>query len=159
MRRRHLILGPALGASFSANTCLIRASTIGSTIGALPGQAEANDDLARRFAAALARAHALRDQAVRVGDQPYGAVLVDAQQRIVGEAPSRVVALGDADAHAERLALRDAQTRLQRSDLSGLVLVSSSRPCALCEAAAARAGVARMVYGSGIDAGAPRASR
>ena len=104
---------------------------------------------------ALARARALRDQAVRDGDQPYGAV-VWLDGRIVGEAPSRVVTRRNADAHAEREALHDAQQRLGRTDLTGALLVSSSRPCALCEAAAARARISRMVYGEGTDAGAPR---
>ena len=104
---------------------------------------------------ALARAGALRDQAVRDGDQPYGAV-VWLEGRIVGEAPSRVVTLRNPDAHAEREALRDAQQRLGRADLAGALLVSSSRPCGLCEAAAAHARISRMVYGEGTDAGAPR---
>lgn len=104
---------------------------------------------------ALARAHALREQAMSAGDQPYGAV-VWLDGRIVGEAPSRVVTRRNPDAHAEREALRDAQQRLSRNDLGGALLVSSSRPCALCEAAAARAGIARMVFGDGIDAGPPR---
>lgn len=105
--------------------------------------------------AALARAHALRDEAVRSGDQAYGAV-VWSDGTIVGEAPSRVVVNRDWTAHAEREALRDAQRRLGRDDLGGCVLVSSSRPCAMCESAAARAGIARMVYGDGVDAGPPR---
>lgn len=107
------------------------------------------------LALALRRAHELRDAAVRAGDQPYGAVVFDGR-RVVGEAESRVVQRGNADAHAEREALADAQRRLGRSDLGGLLLVSSSRPCALCEAAAARVGIARMIWGRGEDAGAPR---
>jgi tRNA(Arg) A34 adenosine deaminase TadA len=105
---------------------------------------------------ALARAQALRDEAVRAGDQAYGAV-VWRDGVIVGEAPSRVVASNDWTAHAEREALRDAQRRVGRDDLSGCLLVSSSRPCARCETAAARAGIARMFYGEGVDAGPPRA--
>ncbi len=104
---------------------------------------------------ALARANALRDEALRAGDQAYGAV-VWLDGRIVGEAPSRVITRRDVDAHAEREALRDAQLRLGRDDLSGALLVSSSRPCALCEAAAARARIARMVHGDGTDAGPPQ---
>jgi ankyrin repeat protein len=100
---------------------------------------------------ALARAGALRDQAVRSGDQPYGAVVADAQGRIVAEAPSRVVALGDPDAHAERQALLAAQRALNREDLGGLVLVGSARACAACERAAARAGVALLVSPQGAS--------
>ena len=90
------------------------------------------------------------------GDQPCGAVLV-AGGTIVGEGPSRVVKLGDPTAHAEREAIRDAQRRLGRLDLAGSVLYSTSRPCRMCEAAAADAKVARMVYGAALnDAGAPK---
>ena len=91
------------------------------------------------------------------GDQPYGAVLV-LDGKLVGEGPSRVVKLGDDSAHAEREAIKDAQRRLKRNVLSGSVLYSTSRPCRVCEAAAAEAGVARMYYGNTLnDAGSPRA--
>jgi len=106
---------------------------------------------ARWYAAALA----MRELAQRSGDQPYGAVVV-AGDAIIGEAPSRVVQRGDADAHAEREALRDAQRRLGRARLDGSVLYSTSRPCRACEAAAAQAGIERMFYGPAlIDAGRP----
>jgi tRNA(adenine34) deaminase len=92
------------------------------------------------------------------GDQPYGAVLV-LGGAVVGHGPSRVVQLGDPTAHAEREAIRDAQRQLGRSSLAGSMLYSTSRPCRLCEAAAAGANVARMIYGEELhDAGVPRAS-
>jgi tRNA(Arg) A34 adenosine deaminase TadA len=91
------------------------------------------------------------------GDQSYGAVLV-AGGVIVGVGPSRVVTDQDPAAHAERVALRDAQRRLGRPSLAGSVLVSTSRPCAACEAAAAAAGIGRMFHGPAlVDAGAPQA--
>jgi tRNA(Arg) A34 adenosine deaminase TadA len=103
----------------------------------------------------MQRARALRDEAVRAGDQPYGAVVLRGTQ-IVGEAPSRVVTANDAAAHAEREALRDTIARLSQDDLSGCVLVSTSRPCRWCETAAKKARIARMVYGDAlIDAGPP----
>ena len=104
---------------------------------------------------AMQRARALREQAVRSGDQAYGAVVLRGDQ-IVGEAPSRVVTAGDPSAHAEMEAIRDAVRRLRSGDLSGCVLVSTSRPCRMCEAAAGRARIARMVHGDALtDAGAP----
>lgn len=90
------------------------------------------------------------------GDQPYGAVLV-AGGTIIGEGPSRVVKLGDPTAHAEREAIRDAQRRLGHLILPGAVLYSTSRPCRICEVAAAEAKVARMVHGPELsDAGVPK---
>lgn len=101
-------------------------------------------------------AAAMRRLAESWGDQPYGAVLV-LDDALVGEGPSRVVKNRDANAHAEREAIRDAQRRLGRKDLAGTVLYSTSRPCSLCEAAAAEAGVARMYFGASLaDAGVPR---
>ena len=104
----------------------------------------------------MARARDLRDTAVRAGDQPYGAVVLRGSD-IVGEAPSRVVTANNPDAHAEREALRDALQRLKATDLKDCVLVSTSRPCRLCEAAAAKARIARMVHGDALtDAGPPK---
>lgn len=104
---------------------------------------------------AMQRARELRDEAVRSGDQPYGAVVLRGAQ-IVGEGPSRVVTAGDPTAHAEMEAIRDASRRLGSRDLSGCVLVSTSRPCRMCEAAAGWARIARMVHGDALtDAGPP----
>lgn len=103
----------------------------------------------------MARARTMRDEAVRSGDQSYGAV-VWCGDKIVGEAPSRVVTAGDPTAHAEMEAIRDAARRLGSRDLSGCVLVSTSRPCRMCEAAAGWAHISRMVHGDSlIDAGPP----
>lgn len=93
------------------------------------------------------------------GDQSYGAVLV-LDGTLIGEGPSRVIKNQNADAHAEREAIRDAQRKLGREKLEGAVLYSTSRPCALCESAAARAGVMRMYFGPSLtDAGVPRVAR
>lgn len=101
-------------------------------------------------------AAAMKRLAESWGDQPYGAVLV-LNGALIGEGPSRVLKNQDITAHAEREAIRDAQRRLGRSDLSGSVLYSTSRPCSLCETAAAEAGVRRMYFGAALtDAGAPR---
>jgi guanine deaminase len=105
---------------------------------------------------AMRRAEALRDEALRAGDQPYGAVVLRGDV-VVGASPSRVVTNTDPTAHAEMEAIRDAARQLRTRDLSGGVLVSTSRACRMCEAAAGWAGITRMVYGEALtDAGAPR---
>ncbi len=111
---------------------------------------------ARESPTPTARAIALRDEAVRLGDEPYGAVVVK-DGAIVGEGVSAVVRRRDPAAHAEQLALADAAARLRTADLAGCVLYGSSRPCAACEDAAARAGIGRMYFGAeAADAGPPR---
>ena len=106
----------------------------------------------------IAAAFRMRDEAVRTGDQAYGAVVVK-DGRIIASSPSRVVLKKDWTAHAEREAIREAQGRLGTADLSGCLLYSSSRPCQQCEGAAATAHVSRMFYGpDAADAGSPRGS-
>lgn len=106
-----------------------------AVVRAAPG---ATDDPA--IAAAADRALALRDEAVRRGDQPYGAVVVR-------------------DGRIVRVALRDAAARLGTDDLSGCVLVGSARACSACATAAHRARIARLWHGRPpIDDGPPRPS-
>jgi tRNA(Arg) A34 adenosine deaminase TadA len=120
---------------------------------ALPARAAEPPPAALRTA--MARALALRDEALRSGDQPYGAVVLQGE-RIVGASASRVVIAGDPTAHAEMEAIRAAARALQTRDLSGCWLVSSARPCRMCEAAAGYARIERMVHGEGLhDAGRP----
>ena len=97
----------------------------------------------------------MRDKAVAAGDQAYGAV-VARDDEIVGWGPSRVRELGEWVGHAEREAMRDAQRRLGRDDLSDCVMYSTSRPCGSCQRAAAQARLSRMYYGAdATDAGKP----
>jgi len=96
----------------------------------------------------------LRDEAVRAGDQSYGAVVVK-DGKIVGEARSRVVTSRDPTAHAELEAIRDAARRLGTRDLSGCELYGSSSACRMCESAAYWAGIARLFHGSAATGGAP----
>jgi tRNA(Arg) A34 adenosine deaminase TadA len=111
------------------------------------------DAASNDFVAAALR---MKEQAVAAGDQAYGAVVVR-NGEIVGWGPSRVRQNGEWAGHAEREAMRNAQARLARDDLSDCVMYSTSRPCGACERAAAQAKLARMYYGpDATDAGAPR---
>jgi tRNA(Arg) A34 adenosine deaminase TadA len=104
----------------------------------------------------VAEAERMRQEAVSAGDHPYGAIIVR-NGAIIGYGPSRVLTDRNTDAHAERVAIRDALSRLGTSDLSGTVMYSTSRPCSLCENAAAEARIERMYYGpDATDAGPPR---
>jgi tRNA(Arg) A34 adenosine deaminase TadA len=99
------------------------------------------------------------DEAVKAGDQPFGAVVVK-NGKIVGWGPSRVVSDTDPTAHAEMVALRDAATRLGIRDLSGCTMYSTSHPCPMCEAGAYWAGIDRFVHGGAqSDGGAPQLRR
>jgi tRNA(Arg) A34 adenosine deaminase TadA len=104
----------------------------------------------------LARAAALRDQAVREGDQAYGAVVVR-DGVIVGEGRNYVVLHNDPTAHSELLAVRDAARRLGTRDLSQCDVYSTATPCAMCQGALYWARVRRVFTESTLEQGiAPR---
>jgi Cytidine and deoxycytidylate deaminase zinc-binding region len=110
----------------------------------------------RTKAAFLAHARGLRDQAVREGDQAYGAVVVRAGL-IVGEGRNFVVRENDPTAHAELLAVRDACRRLKTRDLSDCEVYSTATPCPMCRAALYWARVRRYHNESTAEEGvAPR---
>lgn len=98
----------------------------------------------------------MREKAVAAGDQPYGAVVV-LDKCIVGFGPSRLIADNNFDAHAEQVALWDAQSRLGRKLLTGAVIYSTSTPYMICQPALSSAGIVRMYVGPrAVDEGPPR---
>jgi deoxycytidylate deaminase len=100
----------------------------------------------------FARARALRDQAVREGDQAYGAVVVR-DGVIVGEGRNYVVLQSDPTAHSELLAVRDAARRLGTRDLSNCDVYSTAIPCAMCQGALYWGRIRRVYTEHGSAAG------
>ena len=140
--------------SCSRRRILATAGVAMAALVCLPAHAPALGDLERHFVAEALR---MKNEALAAGDQPFGAVVVKADT-IVGYGPSRVITDRNPDAHAERVALWDAQRRLARKDLAEAVLYSTSRPCVVCERALAAANVSRMRFGpDAADAGKPKA--
>ena len=139
-------------------TCSRRQLLVGvgaglATCAPMTGALAALTDQQRLF---VAEAQRMRREAIASGDQAFGAVVVKAGD-IIGYGPSRVVVDRNPDAHAERVAIWDAQKRLGMKNLSGATLYSTSRPCGACETAAALASIDRMLFGEAAsDAGAPR---
>ncbi len=87
-------------------------------------------------AAANARQH---------GNHPFGAVLVDAEGRLLLEAENTVVSGQDYTGHAETNLIRKAGA-LPADVLKGCTLYTSTEPCAMCAGAIFWAGVGRVVY-------------
>src|SRR5579864_9188559 len=63
---------------------------------------------------------------------PVGAVLVDANGKVVGEGWNRSVTTHDASAHAEIVALRDAGARVRNYRHTGTTLYVTLEPCVMC---------------------------
>lgn len=93
---------------------------------------------------ALEEARAAADR----GEVPVGAVVSDRAGRVLARAGNRVEELGDASAHAEVLALREAARRLGDKRLLSCTLTVTLEPCPMCAAAASLFRVGRVVFGA-----------
>lgn len=79
----------------------------------------------------MKRAVELSLQNVREGGQPFGAVLVK-DGEIIAEGVNELHFKYDSSGHAEMLAIRRAQEKLETHDLSGYVMYASGEPCPMC---------------------------
>ncbi|MDQ6522975.1 nucleoside deaminase [Nocardioides sp. LHD-245] len=89
--------------------------------------------------------------ALRTGDVPIGAVVVDGSGVVVGT--GRNVRERDADptGHAEVVALRQAAVARGAWRLAGCTLVVTLEPCTMCAGAAVLSRVDRVVFGAYDD--------
>jgi len=94
---------------------------------------------------AMREALALAGEAGARGEVPVGAVaLLDG--RIVGRGANARESANDPTAHAELLAIQDAARTLGRWRLTGVTLVVTLEPCAMCAGAMVLARIDRLVY-------------
>ncbi|MBM4374566.1 MAG: nucleoside deaminase [Deltaproteobacteria bacterium] len=86
-------------------------------------------------------------RAAAAGDVPIGAVILGPDGEVVARGHNRREARGDATAHAEIEALREASERTQRWRLERHTLVVTLEPCVMCAGALVNARIGRLVYG------------
>ena len=99
----------------------------------------------------LRAAIALSARALRAGNQPYGALLADAQGRVLLEAGNTQLTTRDCTGHAELNLMRDASPRFDRELLATCTVYASGEPCPMCAGAIYWAGVRRLVFGLSIE--------
>ena len=95
----------------------------------------------------MREALALAREAGERGEVPVGAVAIF-EDRIVGRGANARESSRDPTAHAELLAIQDAARTLGRWRLSGVTLVATLEPCAMCAGAMVLARIDRLVYGA-----------
>ena len=96
-----------------------------------------------RIALALAQAAAER------GEAPIGAAIIDpATGSVIAAAANAPIAGHDPTAHAEILAMRAAGLALGNYRLTGLTMVVTLEPCAMCAGAISHARIGRLVFGA-----------
>jgi tRNA(adenine34) deaminase len=86
--------------------------------------------------------------AVRGGDVPVGAVVLDPDGALLGRGGNAREATGDPTAHAEVLALRAASAEVGSWRLDGCTLVVTLEPCTMCAGAIVLARISRLVFGA-----------
>lgn len=95
--------------------------------------------------------HRALDQAhlaAAMGEVPVGAVVVDAEGRIIGEAGNAPVSSCDPSGHAEIRALRAAALHQGNYRLADCTLFVTLEPCMMCAGAMVHARLRRLVYGA-----------
>lgn len=88
----------------------------------------------------------LARKAAAGGDEPYGAVLVDAGGSALLEGRNTIVTDGDPTGHAEINLVRGIG-HLDPALLAGATLYASTEPCAMCAGALYWGKVERLVFG------------
>ncbi len=96
---------------------------------------------------AMAEALRLAREAGARGEVPVGAVALH-DGRIVGRGVNARESDRDPTAHAELLAIQEAARTLGRWRLTGVTLVVTLEPCAMCAGAMVLARIDRLVFGA-----------
>jgi tRNA(adenine34) deaminase len=94
----------------------------------------------------MREAFRLAEKAARFDEVPIGAVIVHEGQ-IIGRAWNQVETLKDATAHAEMLALTQAQSALEDWRLTDCDLYVTKEPCPMCAGAIVHCRIRRVIYG------------
>ena len=91
---------------------------------------------------------ALAREAAEQGEVPVGCVVSDREGRIIGRGRNRREEAGDATAHAELEAIREACAALGDWRLEGCTLTVTLEPCPMCAGAIINARIPTVVYGA-----------
>lgn len=95
----------------------------------------------------MRRALVLARRAARRGEVPVGALAL-LGDRVIAAAGNRIERSGDAAAHAEMLVLRRAARVVGGWRLTGVTVVATLEPCAMCAGAMVQARIDGCVYGA-----------
>jgi tRNA(Arg) A34 adenosine deaminase TadA len=85
-------------------------------------------------------------QARQHGNHPFGAVLVDENNRLLLSAENTVVTERDCTGHAETNLVRLASQQFSPAQLADCTLYTSTEPCAMCAGAIHWSHIGRVVY-------------
>ena len=96
----------------------------------------------------MALALELAREAATAGEVPVGCVVVSPDGEVIGRGRNLREETGDACAHAEVLAIREACARLGTWRLEGCTLYVTLEPCPMCAGAIINSRIPTVVYGA-----------
>lgn len=91
---------------------------------------------------------ALAEAALSGTDVPVGALIIDAEGRVVAKAHNNREVTHDPTGHAEIIAIREATAALKDWRLNGCTLVVTLEPCVMCAGAIVSARIPKVVFGA-----------
>lgn len=100
---------------------------------------------------AMTRALELAAEAAAADEIPVGAVVFDAEGRVLAEGRNDREATHDPTGHAEVNALRGAAASIGSWNLDGCTLVVTLEPCVMCAGAILQSRISRVVFGAWDD--------
>jgi len=95
----------------------------------------------------LKRTIELAEQAVKHGNTPFGALLVDHEGNIILEQENIEITENDCTGHAETTLMRKASKLYSKDFLLNCTIYTSVEPCAMCSGAIYWGNVGKVVYG------------
>lgn len=87
---------------------------------------------------------------IKEGGTPYGAVVV-LNDEIIGEGANTIHINPDISGHAELIAIKQAQKKLNRIDLSDCIVYASGHPCPMCLGAIAMSKIPKVIYANSLE--------
>ena len=85
-------------------------------------------------------------KAKEAGEVPVGAILISADNQLIGKGWNQVLVKQDSTAHAEMLAIKEASLALNNYRLLNTTLYVTLEPCCMCAGALVHARVGRLVF-------------
>ena len=96
----------------------------------------------------MALALALAKEAAQAGEVPVGCVIADGEGRVIGRGRNRREESGDATAHAEVEAIRQACAALGNWRLENCSIYVTLEPCPMCTGAIINSRIPTVVFGA-----------
>ena len=92
------------------------------------------------------------DEAIKEGNSPFGAILIDEQGNIIEKAHNTAKSMCNPVLHAEINLISKACKKLNTRDLSKYYIMSNAWSCSMCMSACIKAKIQNFIYGAPSEA-------